>query len=149
MIQNIMSFLRDLRFGARSLARSKGLTATVVLTLALGIGANAAMFSLIRGVLLRPLVNRDEGRLIYIRQSESGIGNDNATFSIPEIGDLRSSVKTLSSFGDFSQVDFTMLGSENPARLARGWLVDRTSRSWACARYSGGCWIRAMTVRRP
>jgi putative ABC transport system permease protein len=120
MIQNIMSFLRDLRFGARSLARSKGLTSTVVLTLALGIGANAAMFSLIRGVLLRPLVNRDEGRLIYIRQSESGVGNDNATFSIPEIGDLRSSVKTLSSFGDFSQVDFTMVGLGEPRTVRAG-----------------------------
>ena len=69
MIENIVSFLRELKVGARSLARAKGLTATVVLTLALGIGANAAMFSLVRGVLLRPLVNRDEDRLIYIRQS--------------------------------------------------------------------------------
>ena len=64
-----MTFLRDLKFAVRSLGRTKGLTVTVVLTLALGIGANAAIFSLVRGVLLRPLVNRDEDRLIYIRQS--------------------------------------------------------------------------------
>ena len=85
-----MTFLNDLKFGLRSLARTKGLTVTVVLTLALGIGANAAIFTLVRGVLLRPLANRDENRLIYIRQSAPGIGIENATFSVPEIRDLRS-----------------------------------------------------------
>ena len=60
----------------RSLTRAKGLAATVVVTLALGIGANAAIFSVVRGVLLRPLVNRDEDRLIYIRQSAPGLGAD-------------------------------------------------------------------------
>ena len=60
MADHFVSFLHDLRTGARSLAHAKGLTATVIVTLALGIGANAAMFSLLRGILLRPLVNRDE-----------------------------------------------------------------------------------------
>jgi len=105
-----MTFVRDLKFAVRSLARTKGLTATVVFTLALGIGANAAIFTLVRGVLLRPLVNRDEERLIYIRQSARGIGLDNAAFSVPEIQDLRARVKTLSSFGDFSTIGFTMIG---------------------------------------
>ena len=67
-----MSFITDIRFAFRSLARVKGLAITVVVTLALGIGANAAIFSVVRGVLLRPLVNRDEDRLIYIRQSAPG-----------------------------------------------------------------------------
>ena len=64
-----MSFLSDVRFALRSFARAKGLAATVIITLALGIGANAAIFSVVRGVLLRPLANRDEERLIYIRQT--------------------------------------------------------------------------------
>ena len=72
-----MNLMNDLKFALRSLARAKGLTFTVVLTLALGIGANAAIFSVVRGVLLRPLVNRDQDRLIYIRQSANGIGVDN------------------------------------------------------------------------
>ena len=80
-----MTLFADLRFALRSLLRAKGLAVTVVLTLALGIGANAAIFSVVRGVLLRPLVNRDEDRLIYIRQSAPGLGADNATFSVPEI----------------------------------------------------------------
>ena len=59
-----MSFVRDLRFAVSSLARTPGLACAVILTLALGIGANAAIFTLVSGVLLRPLVNRDEDRLI-------------------------------------------------------------------------------------
>src|SRR5437762_8485901 len=61
------AFGRDIRFALRSLMRAKGLTVTVVVTLALGIGANAAIFSVVRAVLLVPLVNRDADRLIYIR----------------------------------------------------------------------------------
>src|SRR5579864_5649418 len=117
MTENIASFLSDLKVGARSLSRAKGLTVTVVVTLALGIGANAAMFSLVRGVLLRPLVNRDENRLIYIRQSSAGV---NATFSIPEIQDLRSRVKTLNSFGDFSTLPFTLVGLGEPRTVRAG-----------------------------
>src|SRR3984893_9178832 len=113
----IMTFLRDLKFAARTLARSKGLTITVILTLALGIGANAAIFTLVRGVLLRPLVNRDEARLIYIRQSARGIGVEDAAFSVPEIQDLRAGVKTISAFGDFSTIGFTMLGLGEPREV--------------------------------
>src|ERR1700736_5897788 len=115
-----MSFLRDLRVALRSLGRSKGFAITVVLTLALGIGANAAIFSLVRGVLLRPLVNRDEDRLIYVRQSAPGIGIENANFSVPEIQDLRAGVKSLSSIGDFSTIGFTMVGLGDPREVRAG-----------------------------
>jgi putative ABC transport system permease protein len=115
-----MSFINDLRIAVRSLARSKGLAITVILTLALGIGANAAIFTLVRGVLLKPLVNRDEDRLIYIRQSAPGIGNDDETFSVPEIQDLRAGVKTLSAFGDFSAFPFTMIGLGEPREVQAG-----------------------------
>src|SRR5712692_4755578 len=114
--------LNDLKTAFRSLSRTKGLTLTVVLTLALGIGANAAIFSLVRGVLLRPLVNRDENRLIYIRQSAKGIGTDNTTFSVPEIQDIRASSKTISEFGDFSTIGFTMNDLGDP-RTVRGGVV--------------------------
>src|SRR3954452_20477432 len=100
----------DIRIALRSLRRAKGLSATVIVTLALGIGANAAIFSVVRGVLLRPLVNRDEDRLIYIRQSAPGIGAENANFSVPEIRDLRGRVKSVTAFGDFSTIEFTMIG---------------------------------------
>ncbi len=115
-----MSFLRDLRVAAHSLIRTPGLAIAVVLTLALGIGANAAIFTLVRGVLLKPLVNRDEDRLIYIRQSAPGIGDENSTFSVPEIQDLRANVKTVSAFGDFSAMDFTMIGLGEPRSIQGG-----------------------------
>src|SRR6201993_345378 len=98
--------LNDLKVALRSLGRTKGLAITVVLTLALGIGANAAIFTVVRGVLLRSLVNRDEDRLIYIRQSAPGISEENTSFSVPEIEDIESRVKTVSEFGDFSTVGF-------------------------------------------
>ena len=91
-------------------SRAKGLAFTVVLTLALGIGAHAAIFTLVRGVLLKPLVNRDENRLIYIRLSAPGADQSDAAFSVPEIQDLRAGVKTLSAIGDFSTIGFTMIG---------------------------------------
>jgi putative ABC transport system permease protein len=117
-----MTFINDLRFALRSLSRVKGLAITVVVTLALGIGANAAIFSVVQDVLLRPLVNRDEDRLIYIRQSAPGIGIDNASFSVPEIRDFQGRVKTLSAFGDFSTIQFTMLGLGEP-RVVRAGVV--------------------------
>jgi len=115
-----MNFVADLKFALRSLARNKGLSLTVVATLALGIGANAAIFSVVRGVLLRPLVNRDESRLIYIRQSEPGLGAENIAFSVPEIQDLRARVKTVASLGEFSTIGFTMIGLGEPRTVRAG-----------------------------
>jgi len=115
-----MSFFRDLRVAFHSLMRSKGLATIVTLTLALGIGANAAIFTLVRGVLLKPLVNRDENRLIYIRQSAPGLGSDNITFSVPEIRDIEPSIRSVSEFGDFSQMGFTMVGLGEPRGVQGG-----------------------------
>jgi putative ABC transport system permease protein len=114
---------RDIRFALRSLLRAKALTSTVVVTLALGIGANAAIFSVVRSVLLRPLVNRDPDRLIYIRQTAQGIGTGNLTFSVPEINDFKSRVTTIAAFGDFSTVDFTLIGFGREPRQVKAGVV--------------------------
>jgi predicted permease len=115
-----MSFFRDIRVAFHSLIRTPGVAIAVILTLALGIGANTAIFTLVRGVLLKPLVNRDEAQLIYIRQSAPGIGEDDSAFSVPEIQDLRASVKTLREFGDFSVIPFTMVGLGEPRSIQGG-----------------------------
>jgi putative ABC transport system permease protein len=120
----VAALWRDVRIAGRSLGRARGLTLTVVVTLALGIGANAAIFSVVRGVLLRPLVNRDEDRLVYIRQSAPGIGAENTTFSIPEIRDLEARVKTIGEFGDFSTADFTVLGFGDSPRVVKAGVVN-------------------------
>lgn len=125
--------MTDFRHALRSLARVKGLALTVVVTLALGIGANAAIFSVVRGVLLRPLANDDEERLIYIRQSARGIGAENAAFSVPEIEDLRARTRSFTAFGDFSTIDFTMVGLGEP-RVVRAGVV-------------GGSYFQVMGLR--
>jgi putative ABC transport system permease protein len=94
----------------RSLRRTPSLWATIALTLALGIGMNTAIFSVVRGVLLRPLMNRDEDRLIYIQQSAPGLQVSNATFSIPEVADIGAHLKTISKIGAFSTIDFSADG---------------------------------------
>jgi predicted permease len=115
-----MSFFRDLRVAVRSLARVPALWITVALTLALGIGANAAIFSVVRAVLLRPLANRDEDRLLYLRQSAPGLGQDNAAFSVPEIKDLGSGLKSITELGTFSELDFTVVGLGTPREIPAG-----------------------------
>ena len=115
-----MSFLHDLKIAVRSLARVRALWFTVALTLALGIGANAAIFSVVRAVLLRPLANQDEDRLLYLRQSAQGIGQENATFSVPEIKDIGSSLKTIQELGTFSEIDFTIVGLGTPREIPAG-----------------------------
>lgn len=115
-----MSFLHDLKIAARSLARVPALWATIALTLALGIGANAAIFSVVRAVLLRPLANRDENQLLYLRQTAPGIHLENATFSIPEIQDLGTGLKNVKELGTFSQLDFTVVGLGTPREIPAG-----------------------------
>jgi len=104
------ALLGDLRAALRSLRRTPMLWATIAFTLALGIGMNTAIFSVVRGVLLRPLMNRDEDRLIFIQQSAPGLQVSNATFSIPEITDIGAHLKTISNLGTFSTVDFSADG---------------------------------------
>ena len=115
-----MSFLRDLRIAIRSLWRVRALWFTVAFTLALGIGANAAIFSVVRAVLLRPLANRDEDRLLYVRESAPGLGIQNTTFSIPEIDDLGKGLKTITELGTFSAIDFTVVGLGTPREIPAG-----------------------------
>jgi len=115
-----MSFLRDLKIAFRSLWRVRPLWFTVALTLALGIGANAAIFSVVRAVLLKPLANRDEDRLLYVRQSASGLGITNATFSILEIQDIGSKLKTIQELGTFSTIDFSVVGLGTPREIPAG-----------------------------
>src|SRR5690349_24237868 len=92
--------LNDLRYTLRSLTRARGFSAAVVLTLALGIGANTAIFSVVRGVMLKPLPHRDGDRLMYLRQSADGPGRDNVAFSVPEINDFRQTSRTLGGIAE-------------------------------------------------
>jgi predicted permease len=115
-----MISFRDIRFALRSLSRAPGFAVAVILTLALGIGANTAIFSVVRGALLRPLPNRDGDRLVYLRQSAKGTGQENIAFSVPEVLDYRTGSTTLRGFAEFSEIQATLLGKDEPARVSAG-----------------------------
>ena len=112
--------LNDLRYAIRSLARAPGFALAVILTLGLGIGANTAIFSVVRGVLLRPLPHRDGDRLVYLRQSINGPGGENILFSVPEILDFRDGARTLSGIAEYSQMAYTLQGEGDAVRINVG-----------------------------
>ena len=110
----------DARYALRSLRHSPAFTSVVVVTLALGIGANAAIFSVVRGVILKPLPHRGGDRLVYLRQSADGAGQSNLTFSVPEVRDLRSSASSLASIAEYSSWSAIQETSDGPTRISTG-----------------------------
>jgi hypothetical protein len=112
--------LTDLRFALRSLSKARGFTVAVVLTLGLGIGANTAVFSVVRGVLLRPLPHRDGDQLVYLRQSVEGPGGENVLFSVPEILDFRENARTLGGIAEYSGMIYTLQGDDDAVRISVG-----------------------------
>ena len=112
--------MRDLRYALRTLLRAPGFALAVVLTLGLGIGANTAIFSVVRGVLLRPLPHRDGDRLMYLRQSMDGPGGENVRFSVPEIEDFRAASKTLAGIAEYSPMTFSLVGEQDAVQIDVG-----------------------------
>jgi predicted permease len=113
----------DAKFGMRSLRRAPIFSVAVVATLALGIGANTAMFTLLRGTLLKPLPNRDGERIVYIRQSAPGTNVKNSQFSVPEIADLRTGAKSLAQIADFSPSSFAIVDAEGHPKTINAGVV--------------------------
>ena len=112
--------IQNIRYAIRSLRRAPGFTLTVVLTLGLGIGANTAIFSVVRGVLLKPLPHRDGDRLVYLRHSREGPGGANVTFSVPEVRDLRTGVPSLSGIAQYSSWSVIHQSKEGAERFRVG-----------------------------
>jgi len=107
--------IQELRYGARMLARSPGFTIVAVLTLALGIGANTAIFSVVNGVLLAPLPYPGASRLISVYQKTAD-GNYNA-FSTPNFLAWRDQVRAFEQFGAIRPAAFSLSGGDQPERL--------------------------------
>ena len=113
-------FLKDLQYAVRSLLRTRGFALTVILTLALGIGANTAIFSVVRGVLLKPLPHKDGDRLVYLRHSIDGPGGENIVFSVPEINDFRDGAPAFAGIAEYSGVQYTLQEKSDAVRMNIG-----------------------------
>jgi len=109
--------LRDLRYGWRILAKSRGFTLIAVLTLALGIGASTAIFSLVDTVLLRPLPYRQPDRLVLISESLPKMGMEEVGVSAAEYQDYRSQNRSFSEMAAYESEGFNLTGATQPARV--------------------------------
>lgn len=117
-IVNFFDRLRqDLGYGLRGLARSPGFAAVVILTLALGIGANTAIFSVVYGVLMRPLPYRAPERLVLVNQAAPKIGDDSFGCSVPDFMDFREKTRAFSSLSEYHSMWFILLGRPDPERV--------------------------------
>ena len=111
--------IRDALYAFRTLLRAPVFSTAAILTLALGVGANTAGFSVVRGVLLRPLPHDQGDRLVYLRQSASLAGVENALFSVPEIMDYRVS-SAVTGIAEFSAMNFNLTARGEPAQILAG-----------------------------
>src|SRR5687767_6002510 len=107
-------FLRDLRYGAKTLLRAPGFTAVATLTLALGIGANTAIFSVVNTVLLKPLSYRDPGRLVFVWERNTAIGKDRDPVAPPNYLDWKAQNAVFDSLGAYRTGGFAMTGAGEP-----------------------------------
>jgi putative ABC transport system permease protein len=108
---------RDLRFALRGLARTPGFTAIAVLTLALGIGANTAIFSVVNAVLLRPLAYTRPDQLVSIRAAMSGRGRTDVPISQPEYHDIQREVPALRDIAAIWPININLTEVEEPERI--------------------------------
>jgi len=114
------TFRQDLRGALRGFARNRGFTTAVILTMALGIGANAAIFSVVHGVLLRPLPYADGDQLLILRQQRPLVGIQAQAFSALEMEDYRQQSKTLEAIVEYHNMWFVLLGRGEPERVQTG-----------------------------
>ncbi len=109
-----------MRYGVRTILGAPGYSLIVVLTLGLGIGANTAIFSLINGVLFRPLPYTDGDDLVVTRQQALRVGTENIPFSVKEIIDYRGQLRMLDGFVEYHGMSFTLLNRGEPDRVLSG-----------------------------
>src|ERR1700727_19927 len=112
--------LRDIRYAWRTLHRSPGYAFMAILTLGLGIGANTAIFTVINGVLLRPLPYAHAGQIVHLDQTAAKLGPDPMGISVQEVRDFREQNHVFSDVAEYHSMTFTLLGSKDPERVVTG-----------------------------
>src|SRR5205823_5007126 len=105
---------------ARGLRRNPAFSLTVIVTLALGVGANTAVYSVLHGIVLRPMPYRDAGSIVVVRQQFAGSGIAITAFSVPEINDYRAQTTTLSSIVEYFHDDLVLQDGNVTERVRAG-----------------------------
>src|SRR5271156_122749 len=111
------TFMQDMRYGIRMLAKNPGFTIIAVLTLALGIGANTAIFSVVNAELLRPLPFRDASRLVSVASSNSRTHSTAGSMSYLDFLDLRAQNQVFENMAAYTDGSFTLTGVDQPAHI--------------------------------
>jgi putative ABC transport system permease protein len=119
---SVETLLQNLRYALRVLARNPGFTAVAVITLAVGIGANTAIFSVVNAALLRPLPYEDPSRLVYIWSAEKARGINQSTVSIPDLHDWRKQNRVFDRMAGWWSGTYNLSGGDEPRQVA-GWMV--------------------------
>lgn len=113
-------FSQDVRFAFRMIRKDFGPTLTAILILALGIGANTAIFSVVNSVLLKPLPYIDGNNLLVLQNRQVKLDNENVGFSVPEIEDYRQRTRTLSGLVEYHMMTFTLFGGAEAHQVRTG-----------------------------
>src|ERR1700746_2079460 len=116
----MQSLLQDIRYGVRMLTKNAGFTVIAVLTLALGIGANTAIFSVVNAELLRPLPFHDPGRLVSIGVTNSRTGWKSGNADYPDFEDWRAQNQVFEKMAGYYENKLTLTGVQSPAPLETG-----------------------------
>ena len=144
--------MRDVRHGLRMLRRSPGFTAVAVLTLALGIGANTAIFSIVNGVILRPLGYPQPDRLMYLTTQFPSLGFAEFWVSPPEYMEFRELNRSFSSVGAFTTGEANLIAGDRPIRVRTANVDEHCSTRSESRRLTDACLQRekpTSPVRRP
>jgi predicted permease len=119
-VRTLETIAQDVRYGARNLRRNPGYAAAVLVTLALGIGANTAVFSVVNAVLMKPLPYKRGDQVIVLRRPERVARIEDMGFSVQEVKDYREQTTTLDSVVEYHSMTFTLFGGAEPQRVRTG-----------------------------